>query len=114
MGMIEFKTRVSYCQFRDLEKTLMILQMNNITASAFTDEEIVISNDLEDELSFYKGDYIFFHSNTIISTLIGSYSSILSESNAEKLIKHLEENQVFKIDCPLSVSGNICKALEGK
>lgn len=76
----------------------MVLQMNNITASAFTDEEIIIDDhETGDEISFNKGDYIFFHHDFIMSTLTGNDSIILDEVEGGKVIKHLEEIQVIEV-----------------
>ena len=98
MGMIEFKTRVSYHQFLNAETTLIVLQINNIDGEVVNDKEIQIFNhETGEPIEFFKGDYIFFHHDFIMSTLTGNDSIILDEIEGQKVIKHLEENQVIEV-----------------
>lgn len=112
MSEIEFKTKISYYQFQDLEKTLMVLDLNNIEYHTPENDHTIelVDNENGDYIGFSKGDYIFFYSYAIV--MLSTYDfALLSAENAKKVIKHLEENQVSQLNCPLSISGN-CKALE--
>ena len=92
MSIIEFKTKISYYQFQDLEKTLMVLELNNIRCEVYSNDRIDILNDT----FLNKGDYIFFH-NYSFSILSNKDFTLLSALDVEKLIKHLEENQIIEV-----------------
>lgn len=128
MGMIEFKTRVSYCQFKFSKNQEMVKFLTDLglkeDSDFYYDEGVItlLDGENEDHRILKEDEYIFFIDSVLAFWFDNFGINILSKEYAEKIIPRLKDHEKiqlleiqskYKIDCPLSISGN-CKALECK
>ena len=115
MSEIEFKTKVSYHQFLNVDDTVEFLKNNGlkISVTEYLNETDVIGIydkgieywstrlDKSDSMPVYKNDYIFIVTLQNIFSIFDQIATIhyfvKNDLESLEIIKHLEENQVIEV-----------------
>lgn len=126
---INLSTSVKYHQFKfskNQEMVKFLIDSGLKEDSDFYYDEGVITlldGENEDHRILKEDEYIFFIDSCLSYWFDNFGINILSKEYAENIIARLKKHEKiqlleiqskYKIDCPLSYSGNICKGLEDK
>jgi hypothetical protein len=125
---INLSTSVKYHQFKFSKNKEMVKFLTDLglkeDSDFYYDEGVItlLDGENEDHRILKEDEYIFFIDSVLAFWFDNFGINILTKEYAETIIPRLKDHEKiqlleiqskYKINCPLSISGN-CKALEGK